>query len=280
MYANLQQPVILNSEGDYALAIYTDSQLVIAGGPWMTGSYELGQFAELSLTYNAYSLPHAVELYPTSQRYPVTATGCLDSSQFKQPNTTFYAFCALVETYLRQPDNNTNPLITSLTNVTRYSGVIAVRNNVTVKTGYGVGYPITFMEGEVQVSTNAGALVYPPLGLFANPFFYRSTNTLFPNASDLLYPGQIPPIDPSGIVVTTTRNQTNLFAHNVSDDQTIGQRGMGGTIDTYFSLFEIFPAEELERVITQCNVPPGYATVRVIFSVTTMLRPCRLVMWI
>ena len=230
----------------------------MAAGQWNTGAEGLGQFPEMEFQYNAYGLPGGVELYPDDRMRPITATGCLDSSQFKQPNTTYYAFCSLVETYLRQPPNNTNPLITSLTNVTRYSGVIGVRNNETVKTAYGIGYPIVFMEGEVQVSTNAGALVYPPLGLFANPFFYRTKNTLFPNASDLLYPGQIPPIDGSGIVVTTLRNQTNLFMTNVSDDQTIGQRGAGGVIHTYFSLFEIFPAEDLETVMTQCNVPPGY----------------------
>ena len=260
MYANLLQPVILDSEGDYGMAIYTDSSLVIAGGGWNTGMFGLGQFPEqLNQLYNDYSAPDGVLIYEGDQARPLTATGCLDSSQFKQPNTTYYAFCALVETYKRQPANNTNPLITSLTNVTRYSGIIGVRNNVSVTNDYGTGYPITFMEGEVQLSTNAGALVYPPLGLRASPFFYRSTkSSLFPSASDLLYPNQSIPVDKSGILITTARNQTNLFYTNVSIDQTIGQRDESGLTKTYFSSFDLFPVDDIEQVLTQCNVPPGY----------------------
>ena len=115
--------------------------------------------------YNDYSAPPGIELLYDDKMRPVSAIGCLDDSQFKQPNHTFYAFCALVETYRREPANNTNLQVTSLTNVTRYSGVIVVQSNVTVKTAYGLGNPITCMAGEVQISTNAGALVYPPLGL-------------------------------------------------------------------------------------------------------------------
>ena len=259
VYANLLKPIILDSEGDYGLAIYTDSSLIIAGGDWNTGMFGENQFQDMYNGYNDYAVPDGVLLYEGDKRRPITATGCLDSSQFKQPNTTYYAFCSLVETYKRQPANNTNPLITSLTNVTRYSGVIAVWNNVTVTTDYGVGHPINFMEGEVQLSTNAGALVYPPLGLKATPFFYRSTkSSLFPGASDLLYPDKAIPIDKTGILITTARNQTNLFYTNVSIDSTIGQRGESGVIATYFSSFDLFAVEYLEQVITACNVPPGF----------------------
>ena len=132
------------------------------------------------------------------------------------PNQTVYAFCALIETYIRQPANNTSPKITSLTNVTRYTGIIAINNQTATKTPYGIGYPIVFMEGEVQVSMNAGATTYPPLGLNANPFTYRITHPAFPNATDLLYPNMYIPLDPNGIVITTPRNQTNLFYTNVS----------------------------------------------------------------
>ena len=232
----------------------------MASGDWGSGSFGENQFQDYyNIGYNDYGMPDGVLLYEGDKRRPITASGCLDQSQFKQPNTTYYAFCSLVETYKRQPANNTNPLITSLTNVTRYSGVIAVWNNVTVTTDYGVGRPINWMEGEVQLSTNAGALVYPPLGLKATPFFYRSTkSSLFPDASDLLYPDKAIPIDKTGILITTARNQTNLFYTNVSIDSTIGQRGQGGVIDTYFSSFDIFPVEYIEQVITACNVPSGY----------------------
>ena len=265
LYANLLQPVVLDSEGDYGLAIYSDSPLDLAGGPADTGVYGLGQFADMSYGFNNYGVPQGVMIYGYGVRHPISATGCLDSSQFRQPNHTYYAFCALVESYQREPANNSNPLVTSLTNVTRYSGVIAVQSNVSVQTSYGTGYPITYMEGEVQVSSNAGAFVYPPLGLRATPFFYRSSASssssssgLFSNASDLLYPNMSIPVDRSGILFTTTRNQSVLYCTNVSVDSTIGQRGEAGTTNTYFSSFDIFPADQLEQVITACNVPIGF----------------------
>ena len=265
LYANLLQPVILDSEGDYGMAVYADDVFQAALGEPGTGMYGLGQFNDLSYGYNDYTAPEGVLLYPGDQAHSISATGCLDSSQFRQPNHTYYAFCALVESYQREPANNSNPLVTSLTNVTRYSGVIAVQSNVSVQTSYGTGYPITYMEGEVQVSSNAGAFVYPPLGLRATPFFYRSSASssssssgLFSNASDLLYPNMSIPVDRSGILFTTTRNQSVLYCTNVSVDSTIGQRGEAGTTNTYFSSFDIFPADQLEQVITACNVPIGF----------------------
>ena len=271
MYVNMQQPVILDSEGDYGMAIYTDSSLVIAGGAWGTGNFGYGQYPELVYMYNDYSVPDGVLLYGNDKARPITATGCLDTSQFKQPNTTYYAFCALVETYKRQPANNTNPLITSLTNVTRYSGVIAVRNNITVRTDYGIGYPITYMEGEVQLSTNAGALVYPPLGLKATPFFYRSSKSShFPDASDLIYPNASIPIDKSGIIITTARNQTNLFYTNVSIDSTIGQRAESGITQTYFSSFDIFRPTSWRRSSLPAMCHPASTTIRTISSALRM----------
>ena len=264
MYADLLQPVTLTSENIYGLAIYTDSYLSVPAGDWNTGRMAWGQFRGnwdwgVTQSYSDYSAPQGIEMLYEDKRRPISATGCLDESPFKQPGTTLYAFCAMVETYRREPANNTDIQVTSLTNVTRYSGVIVVQSNVTVKTSYGVGYPIVYMEGEVQISTNAGALVYPPLGLRATPFFYMSpSNSIFPSASNILYPSMAIPIDANGILIATARNQTNLFYTNVSVDIVIGQRGIAGLVATYFSSFDIFPAAEREDVITQCNVPPGY----------------------
>ena len=259
LYADLLKPVTLASENDYGLAIYSSQPIGIPGGDWGTGMLGLTQFEDMNPRYNPYSIPIGVKLMEGERKRPITATGCLDDSQFRQPGQTDYAFCALIETYQRQPPNNRNPQVTSLTNVTRYSGVIVTQNNITVKTDYGVGYPITYMEGYVQSSTNAGAFVYPPLGLRATPFFYRSAKrSIFADASDLLYPNMSIPIDKTGIVITTPRNQSNLFWTNVSIDSTIGQRGETGTIKTYFSSFHIYPRSELEDVITECNVPIGF----------------------
>ena len=66
------------------------------------------------------------------------------------------------------------------------------------------------------------------------------------------------PLDPQGIVITTPRNQTNLFYTNVSIDSTIGQRQEYGVTDTYFSSFDIFPRDAMEQVILNCNVPIGF----------------------
>ena len=154
--------------------------------------------------------------------------------------------------------HNTNPKIASLTNVTRYTGIIAVNNQTGIVTSYGTGFPIVFMEGEVQVTTNAGATIYPPLGLNAAPFTYRLQHPAFPSATDLLYPSMPIPLDAQGIVITTPRNQTNLYLTNVSIDSTIGQRREYGTTNVYFSSFDIFPRSEMEDVILNCNVPLGY----------------------
>ena len=66
------------------------------------------------------------------------------------------------------------------------------------------------------------------------------------------------PIDQNGILIASARYETNLFYTNVSIDSTIGQRGVSGLLATYFSSFDIFPAAEMEDMITTCNVPPGY----------------------
>ena len=216
--------------------------------------------------YNDYSSPQALLMYPGDRRHPVAAVGCLDPNMFNNASQTVFAFCGLIETYQRMKPSppNINPRTyysnsASLTNVTRYSGVIAVDNSATVPTSYGQGQRIAFMEGEVQTSTNAGAEYYPPLGLRSDVFTYRPNHPRFPTANDLLYPAMSIPIDTNGIVVSTLRNQTRLYYTNVSRDQTIGQQGQNGvTTATYFSSFLIFPKSALDSVITSCNIPLGY----------------------
>ena len=267
LYANLLQPVLLDSEGDYGLGIYAESLMYVAGGKFETGFSGEAQFYSFNEGFfNDYTAPEAALLYDGDKVRPVAAYGCLNDSIFNKPNQTDYAFCSLVETYIRQPWNNTSIKITSETNVTRYTGVITVDNSNTVTNAYGTGQPIVFMEGEVQVSTNAGATLYPPLGIRAIPFTYRLDHPDFPRATDMLYPNASIPLDTLGIVLTTPKNQTNLFTTNVSVDSTIGQRTKYGTTNTYFSSFKIFPKADLEQVITQCNVPLGYDYVPDSFS--------------
>ena len=207
-------------------------------------------------------------MYPGDRRHPVAAVGCYDPNAWNIPGQTVYAFCGLIETYRRLPPPPPNynprtyyPSQSALTNVTRYSGVISVNSSLAaaVKTAYGMGQPIVFMEGEVQTTTNAGAEYYPPLGLASAVFTYRSSHPVFPHARDLLYPNMSIPIDQDGVVISTSRNQTRLFWTNVSIDSTIGQQGQNGVVtQTYFSSFLIFPKEYLDVVITNCNVPIGY----------------------
>ena len=263
LYANLQTPVVLESEGDYGIGIYASNPIYIAEGPRMSGFSAEGQYMFMTEFYNDYSMPQALLLYPGDKSHPVAATGCLDNNAFNRPNQTVYAFCALIETYRREPANNTQQYVTSLTNVTRYTGVIAIDNTQPNRTAYGVGYPIVYMEGDVQTTTNAGSMYYPPLGIHAQPFTYRLAHPDFPQADDLLYPAyngskQIP-LDAQGIVITTPRNQTRIYMTNASIDSTVTTQGQFGVVtQTYFSSFEIYPKEDLDSVITGCNVPIGF----------------------
>ena len=261
IYVNLLQNVTLESEGDYGIGIYASDQFYIAGGPRASGFSAEGQFLFQTEYYNDYSAPQAVFLYPGDRSHPVAAFGCLDVNAFDRPGLTYYAFCALVEEYRRQPANNTNVRVTSMTNVTRFSGVIAVNSSVWKNDSkLGAGQPIVYMEGDVQRSSNIGALSYPPAGYGAVPFTYRLQHPDFPQATDLLYPYADIPIDENGIVITTSRNRTRLFRTNRSIDSTISAQGQTGALtNTYFSSFKIFPKEQLDTVITNCNVPSGYA---------------------
>ena len=257
LYANLIKPVRLLSEGNYGVAIYANGPLYIVGGQRYSGFSALPEY---DFGYNSYQLPPSMQMWDGDKAHPLGAVGCIDKNAYHQPNTTYYAFCALVETYLRQPAGNGNPYLSSMTNTTRYSGVIAVDNTKSQQNSNGLGYPIVFMEGEVQQSTNAGAFQYPPLGITAFPFRYSQNHTqFFPNATDLLYPNASIPIDGTGIVITTSRNQTNLYRTGVANDQTIGSTGQTGIVTkTYFSSFIVLPAEYLDEVVTNCTLPIGY----------------------
>ena len=218
--------------------------------------------------YNDYSAPQAILMYPGDRSHPVAAAGCYDPNAYNRPGQTAYAFCGLIETYLPLPPPPPGwnprtyfPSASALTNVTRYSGVILVNNTeaALVQTDYGAGQPITFMAGEVQTTTNAGAEYYPPLGLTSAQLSYKASHPVFAQALDLLYPNRTIPIDVNGVVISTARNQTRLFWTNVSANSTIGQQGQDQVVlNTYFSSFLIFPAQDLDTVITSCNIPLGY----------------------
>ena len=259
VYANLMTPVKLLDEGDYGIAIYANGPVYIVGGPRYSGFSALPEF---DFSYNDYQLPASIEMYDGDKARPVGAVGCIDKNAYHQPNTTFYAFCALVETYSREPKNNGDWFVSAMTNTTRYSGVIGVDSSRPIynSEGLGVGYPIMSMEGEVQQSTNAGSFYYPPVGITAFPFRYSRNHTqYFPKASDILYPNSSIPIDKNGIVITTSKNQTNLYFTNTSYDRTIGSTGQTGIVTTtYFSSFIALPAEYLNDVITNCTLPIGY----------------------
>ena len=264
VYANLQTPVKLLDEGNYGIAIYANGPIFIVGGTRFSGFSALPDFGAFG--YNDYQLPPAVEMYDGDKARPVGAVGCIDANAYHQPNTTFYAFCALVETYTREPKGNGNEYLTSMTNTTRYSGVIGVDSTQPIynNNGLGVGYAITSMEGEVQQSTNAGGYIYPPLGIQAFPFRYsRNHSQYFPGASDILYPNNTVPLDAAGIVITTARNQTNLYRLTASNggyaNRTIGSTGQTGKVTTtYYSSFIVLPADPyLNEVITNCSYPIG-----------------------
>jgi hypothetical protein len=98
IYANLIKPVMLESEGDYGLGIWSDGYITLPGGRYGSGFTGIPQFRDLSYGYNDYSAPEGTILYAGDKIRPIAATGCLDSSSFNQPNQTVYAFCALIET--------------------------------------------------------------------------------------------------------------------------------------------------------------------------------------
>ena len=261
LFANLIQPVRLLDEGQYGIAIYTNGPIYMVGGPRFSGFSSLPDFG---YGYNDYQLPPAVEMYDGDKARPLGAVGCIDRNAYSNSSMQYFAFCALVETYQRQPIRNGDWLVSSMTNITRYSGVIAVdpSNPVRNNEGLGVGYPIVFMEGEVQQSTNAGSFYYPPIGVTAFPFRYSTNHSDFPAASDLLYPNSSIPIDKNGIVITTSKNQTNLYLTNASSSQTIGSKGQTGIVTKmYFSSFIALSPEYLNEVITNCSRPLLYAYV-------------------
>ena len=261
IFANLMKPVTLLAEGQYGLAIYVNNPIYIVGGKYESGYSGLpDMWYEFGGGYNDYQLWPAIEMYPGDQARPIGAVGCIDKNAFSQPNTTAFAFCAMVETYSREPMGNGNDNIVSITNTTRYSGVIEVSNTKATDDNGG-GYPIVFMEGEVQQTYNAGSYFYPPIDISAFPFSYRRNHTqFFPNANDLLFPNASIPIDANGIVITTSRNQTNLYRlANSNDDQMIGSTGQTGIVSKIaFSSFIVKSADYLNQVITDCTIPHGY----------------------
>ena len=167
---------------------------------------------------------------------------------------------------MRYTADPTYPSFTLLSavQVTRYTGILTVDNNAKVTVDGYTGYRLVFAEGDVQETTNAGAFIYPPLGLHATAFSYRANHPML-QSSDLIYPnrttsGGIPwPIDTQGIVLSTARNQTRLFFTGTNKDSYIGQQGGNGVITkTYFSNFIIFPKQYDDTVLQNCTVPTGY----------------------
>ena len=262
VYANLVKPVTLLAEGLYGIAIYVNNPIYMIGGtydkpPGYSGLPDL--YYEFGGGFNDYQLPPALEMYPGDQIRPVGGVGCLSKNAFSQPGTTAYAFCAMIETYSRAPAGNGNRDLVSITNTTRYSGVIEV-NSTAVPGTNGQAFPIVFMEGEVQQTFNGGSAFYPPVDASAFPFYFRRNHTqFFPSASDWLYPNADIPLDTNGIVITTARNQTRLYrADNPLDNRTIGSTGQTGIVSkVYYSSFVVLPAAYLNQVITNCTIPKG-----------------------
>ena len=266
LYANLLVPVQLLSEGYYGIGIYANDQFYIAGGAMGSGFSGQGQFwyysAEYPYTYNDYQVPQALTLYTGDKTHPVAAIGCVDDRPLNQPNQTVYAFCALIETYTREPLKNKDITVASNTNTTHYTGLIAVDNRTRIENAFGVGYPIVFMEGEITTTTNAGTYYGPPLGIAAETFSFRpQASAFFPDAKNILYMnGSTANIDRGGIVLTTAKQQYNLYYSVATADKQINQKDQTGKPlnNLYYSSFLIYPKADLDTVLTGCTVPLGH----------------------
>ena len=264
LYANLQKPVQLLSEGDYGIGIYSNAPFYIAGGARGSGFSAEGQFWYFDLnypyTYDDYQVPKSVYLYDGDTTHPIAVSGCVDDRPLNQPNQTVFAFCALIETYTREPPKSPDYLTASNTNTTHYTGLIAIDNTTRITTDFGAAYPIVFMEGEITITTNAGTYYGNPLGIAAEPFSFRpQQSTFFPDAKNYLYLNGSAPanIDASGLVLRTAKQQYNLFYTGAAPDKMISQRDQTGQAiaNLYYSSFLIYPKEALDTVLFGCTIP-------------------------
>ena len=303
LYANLLKPVQLLSEGEYGIGIYASDQFYIAGGARGSGFSAEGQFcqtaatqrsspalsrspvadsgpavavsgyydAEYPMTYDDYQVPHAIYLYPGDRSHPVAASGCVDDSPLNRPNQTVFAFCALIETYKREPARNADYYVSSNTNTTHYTGLIAIDNSTQVRSSFGTGFPIVFMEGEITVTTNAGSYYGDPLGIAAQSFSFRPQQSPYFSAADnVLYLNGTAAgnIDAGGIVLLTPKQQYNLYYTGAAKDRSIGLRDQDGspTANLIYSSFIIYPKADLDTVLLGCTVPLDHSYVPDSFS--------------
>ena len=199
-------------------------------------------------------------MYAGERTHPVAAYGCLDDSVLNQPNQQVYSFCAYIETYT-PARSRVDYTVTPATNVTHFSGLIAVSTSGAVTNAFGTGYPIVFAEGTMQVTTNAG-LYYggAELGLKAVSFTFVPNNSFASVASNLLYivNDTLGNVDQKGVVFTTAAKTDILLRYlsnggvdnSLSYIDSTGQKPIAK-----YSQFFVFPKEQLDSVLTQCNVP-------------------------